>query len=462
MSQNSVYTEACEMSEYFIKNVRNIGELAISLDDEERKHLIFTGKNGSGKTSTLRETNNFLNRLLANQFAQIENLKKNILQYKEHIKKIQNNIENFNKQLQQQEEHKKKLLDDNAIPQQIQQIEQNIRSYNSNILTHNNNIETYKQQIVTWEKQISDFANIEMSFSNENTIYEKILNGDFILAFFEAKRQTQVAMPQTVTKQVFQVKYPTTPNLSQTFVQYMVNIKTEKMFAQDEGDTEAAEKIDEWFHNFENALKTLFDEEDLKLTFYRKEFNFKIEFADKSFGLNELSDGYSSILSILTELILRMEAKETKSYDVQGIVLIDEIETHLHVDLQKKILPFLTSFFPKIQFIVTTHSPFVLSSLSNTVICDLEKKFTTEDLTGYSYESLVDSYFDTDKYSQDVKIKLQRFEELTVESIKQPLEDEQLREFLKLENFFDTLPKYQNEDIGFQVNRIKQLQLSEK
>lgn len=157
-----------------------------------------------------------------------------------------------------------------------------------------------------------------------------------------------------------------------------------------------------------------------------------------------------------------MEAKETKSYDVQGIVLIDEIETHLHVDLQKKILPFLTSFFPKIQFIVTTHSPFVLSSLSNTVICDLEKKFTTEDLTGYSYESLVDSYFDTDKYSQDVKIKLQRFEELTVESIKQPLEDEQLREFLKLENFFDTLPKYQNEEIGFQVNRIKQLQLSEK
>ncbi|MEA2012738.1 MAG: AAA family ATPase, partial [Verrucomicrobiota bacterium] len=98
------------------------------------------------------------------------------------------------------------------------------------------------------------------------------------------------------------------------------------------------------------------------------------EYAGKSFGLNELSDGYSSLLAVLTELILRMEAHNASNYDMQGVVLIDEIETHLHVELQKKVLPFLVSFFPKIQFIVTTHSPFILSSLSNAVICDLEKK----------------------------------------------------------------------------------------
>ena len=54
-----------------------------------------------------------------------------------------------------------------------------------------------------------------------------------------------------------------------------------------------------------------------------------------------------------------MEKRHSRIYDVQGIALVDEIETHLHIDLQKKILPFLTNFFPKIQFIVTTHSPFV-------------------------------------------------------------------------------------------------------
>ena len=93
----------------------------------------------------------------------------------------------------------------------------------------------------------------------------------------------------------------------------------------------------------------------------------------------------------MTELILRMEAHEVSVYDMQGLVLIDEIETHLHVDLQKKIFPFLTSFFPNIQFIVTTHSPFVLSSISNAVICDLENKMIMQDLTAYSYDALINN-----------------------------------------------------------------------
>ena len=56
------------------------------------------------------------------------------------------------------------------------------------------------------------------------------------------------------------------------------------------------------------------------------------------------------------------------------LLLIDEIETHLHLELQKKILSFLTTLFPNIQFIVSTHSPFILNSLENAVIYDLEKK----------------------------------------------------------------------------------------
>ncbi len=125
-----------------------------------------------------------------------------------------------------------------------------------------------------------------------------------------------------------------------------------------------------------------------------------------------ISDGYSSLLAILTELILRMEAHGASAYDMQGVVLIDEIETHLHVALQKKVLPFLTSFFKNIQFIVTTHSPFVLSSISNAVICDLEKRFVTTDLSAYSYDALVESYFDNDKYSKEVKEKIDRFENI--------------------------------------------------
>uniref|UniRef100_UPI0034A03482 AAA family ATPase n=1 Tax=Saccharibacillus sp. CPCC 101409 TaxID=3058041 RepID=UPI0034A03482 len=94
------------------------------------------------------------------------------------------------------------------------------------------------------------------------------------------------------------------------------------------------------------------------------------------------------------------------SYDLQGVVLIDEIETHLHVSLQKKIMPFLTTLFPKIQFIVTTHSPFVLNSIPNTVICDLETRTVMEDFSAYSYESIVEKYFGTELYSEELQEKI--------------------------------------------------------
>lgn len=49
-----------------------------------------------------------------------------------------------------------------------------------------------------------------------------------------------------------------------------------------------------------------------------------------------------------------------RAYEKEGIVLIDEIETHLHLELQRVILPILTTIFPNIQFVVTTHSPLFL------------------------------------------------------------------------------------------------------
>ena len=116
-----------------------------------------------------------------------------------------------------------------------------------------------------------------------------------------------------------------------------------------------------------------------------KSDNFDIVLDGRSFDFMTLSDGYSSVLNIVIEIMMRMENKSAKNYNIQGIVFIDEIETHLHIDLQKKILPFLISFFPKIQFIVTTHSPFVLTSIDNTVVFDLEKQIKLENLSGYSY-----------------------------------------------------------------------------
>ena len=51
--------------------------------------------------------------------------------------------------------------------------------------------------------------------------------------------------------------------------------------------------------------------------------------------------------------------------DIQGIVLIDEVDKHLHIKLQREVLPNLFSLFPNIQFIVSSHSPFLSMGLAD-------------------------------------------------------------------------------------------------
>lgn len=61
--------------------------------------------------------------------------------------------------------------------------------------------------------------------------------------------------------------------------------------------------------------------------------------------------------------------------------------------MQREILPLLTTLFPHIQLIVTTHSPFVLNSLNNAVAYDLLRHEVISDLTDYSYDALAEGYF---------------------------------------------------------------------
>lgn len=82
--------------------------------------------------------------------------------------------------------------------------------------------------------------------------------------------------------------------------------------------------------------------------------------------LKELGDGHISITNMFFDLIswwmLHLERKSIyKNRDIDGIVLIDEVEQHLHPQWQAKIMQLLREAFPKIQFIATTHSPLVIS-----------------------------------------------------------------------------------------------------
>lgn len=82
--------------------------------------------------------------------------------------------------------------------------------------------------------------------------------------------------------------------------------------------------------------------------------------------LRELADGYKSTFLWVTDFLgwaLSHDPKLQKSNEISGVVLVDELEQHLHPKWQRIIVSDLRKQFPKIQFITTTHSPIVASSI---------------------------------------------------------------------------------------------------
>jgi predicted ATP-binding protein involved in virulence len=89
------------------------------------------------------------------------------------------------------------------------------------------------------------------------------------------------------------------------------------------------------------------------------EFSFKDE---RSISFETLPMGYKRVFSIVIDLAYRSYILN-EGIESSGIVLIDEVELHLHPTLQQEILQRLRKTFPNIQFIVTTHSALVISNL---------------------------------------------------------------------------------------------------
>lgn len=85
-------------------------------------------------------------------------------------------------------------------------------------------------------------------------------------------------------------------------------------------------------------------------------------------NLFQLSSGESLLLGLFLSIIRDFDLTDSafnNFSDISGIVIIDEIDSHLHAKLQKEILPSLIQLFPKVQFIITTHSPMFLLGMES-------------------------------------------------------------------------------------------------
>lgn len=376
-----------------INKVRHLRDINIPLEKEDYPHLMITGKNGSGKTSLLNAIANHIERVANDSYKYFEN-------YEGHIEYFENELK--------------------ENPQNTFFIEQ---------------LKFYKNQYEFF------FSEVTVAFEDVDNLIRKYQDGNFIIAFYEAHRTIKnLQEPITPTKPELQDKWGIKQTSTQEFLKFLAHLKVQEALARNEKLEKDANQIREWFVNFEELLGEIFQDKDLQLHFYYKDYSFKILTKGKEFKFTELSDGFAAVLDIVVDLILKMQHKNqlTRAYECEGIVLVDEIETHLHLELQKVIMPLLTKIFPNIQFIVTTHSPFVLSSLSNAVAFDLEHQEIIEDLTEYSYESLAEGYFGVKTASSYMGMQLDRLEELLKKEVLSLSEKSELKDLIC---DFDKIPE---------------------
>lgn len=129
-------------------------------------------------------------------------------------------------------------------------------------------------------------------------------------------------------------------------------------------------------------------------------------------SIDNLSLGELILLNLFVNIIRHSDNLPKEANELQGIVIIDEIDVHLHTNLQNKVLPELIKMFPKIQFIITTHSPLFILGLEKELgenNIELRNMPTGEIITSERFSEFENAYKvlnDTKKFEDDLNLKI--------------------------------------------------------
>jgi AAA15 family ATPase/GTPase len=324
--------------------------------DLNGKNLIISGANGCGKTSFLKGLFKKINLLIA----------------------------------------QKKISDLDYLQSNLAQLQSSLNKYEKGTIDHEN----FTNSISRISSEIKEITGgLQLKISNPSNFSVKIDEKVAVIKLFDATRTANITHADAArgieTARTENIK---NNNPGNNLEQHLVNLRNRRSLAlTEDNNNELAERIRLWFEHFETNLKTLMEDSSTKLDFNSDTLKFSIcQTGKPPYNFQTLSSGYMAIFDIYADLFMRIEYANTTPEELCGLVFIDEIDAHLHVSLQRLILPFLESSFPQIQFVVTTHSPFVLMSVNDAVIFDISRNEQVEgDLSLYSYSAVIEGLLGT-------------------------------------------------------------------
>ncbi|MDZ7879505.1 MAG: AAA family ATPase [Saprospiraceae bacterium] len=195
--------------------------------------------------------------------------------------------------------------------------------------------------------------------------------------------------------------------------------------------------FDSQFKKLKNAIEFMLNDNPLEPTYTDLRINDELKMGlekntykdgqlDSSLFIevSQFSAGEKSLFAFVADLGLRLlhatplkkESQDVKKVEEEegekiikgkGIVLIDEVDLHLHPQWQKNIVDKLIKIFPDVQFVMTTHSPLMLGGIESKVIrvLDKGKLFSVEDTYGREVDSILEIIMNVEagKYTKEIK-----------------------------------------------------------
>lgn len=164
-------------------------------------------------------------------------------------------------------------------------------------------------------------------------------------------------------------------------------IMTINKYQRQEENLESNPELDTVYLAMEKCLTNLSGYSDVKIRYNMGTQELDVYYSEQDkqrmrIPLNQLSDGYKGMISLVADIAYRMATLNPQlGTEVlskgDGVVLIDEVDLHLHPAWQQKVIDNLMNIFPKVQFIVSTHAPAIIGSvktdklriLSNKEVC---------------------------------------------------------------------------------------------
>lgn len=415
-----------------IRNIGPLDKLDIDLELQDNfnpKPIILVGKNGSGKTYTLSYIADAFFEIAKQQFQDVVVMTGNMSNpYFRIISSLDINTES-------------KSLSAAAYLRFIKNSENKEIHYCEKI----GEIDEIQQLLNLYANKISDISygmeNDKKLLASNDDVNDLFLN---TIIFFPSFRKI---IPHWLNinaqiQELFNVEGKYSGNLNKeimcvdTFsknIQWMLDVildsailpaELDYLLEQEQKDLEVNNKhaINNSYRNINKIFKTILDDQDIYLkTGWRNQGKSRLSLHSKGKvkipTLEQLSTGQLILLNLFITIIRHADYKDLNNSirleNIEGIVVVDEIDAHLHTKHQSEVLPKLIKLFPKVQFIMTSHSPlFVLGmekefGVENIQLVDLPTGINITSERFGEFEESFKFYQKTSKFEETLHQKIQ-------------------------------------------------------